>query len=313
MILAASMGPMPKIWVRAVPEASTSASMRPFRSAIFLSSVLRSRSTSEASRRRRRTEVPSCDRMPRRIRAARSAESVLATPPGRRSRRSPWRLPLAPGYARLPAPLASRRAGAAPQMRPHDLPAPAARCARRPAPLLRHRPGRFCGRYRSKAPAPAPRAWAARPPRTLRPPPASPPATPPGAYPEATGVLYRPTTLGEPSSCPAFSSDLKPERSCGKLARSRSSLVASSTAATATDALWGSTPISTFSCARTSAFRSDLRHHRRERRTFRVRGAHIPLLSHFARRAPAGRKPRTSQPTSRGRQEVRERSLKPVP
>jgi hypothetical protein len=108
-------------------------------------------------------------------------------------------------------------------------------------------------------------------------------------------------------------SDLKPERSCGKLARSRSSLVASSTAATATDALWGSTPISTFSCARTSAFRSDLRHHRRERRTFRVRGAHIPLLSHFARRAPAGRKPRTSQPTSRGRQEVRERSLKPVP
>jgi hypothetical protein len=40
MILAARMGPMPKISVRVVPEASTSASMRPFRSAIFLSSVL---------------------------------------------------------------------------------------------------------------------------------------------------------------------------------------------------------------------------------------------------------------------------------
>ncbi len=39
MILAASMGPMPKISVRVVPEASTSASMRSFRSAIIRSSV----------------------------------------------------------------------------------------------------------------------------------------------------------------------------------------------------------------------------------------------------------------------------------
>ena len=39
MIFAASMGPTPKISVRVVPEASTSASMRSFRSAIFLSSV----------------------------------------------------------------------------------------------------------------------------------------------------------------------------------------------------------------------------------------------------------------------------------
>jgi hypothetical protein len=37
MILAASIGLMAKIWVRVVPEASTSASMRPFSSAIFLS------------------------------------------------------------------------------------------------------------------------------------------------------------------------------------------------------------------------------------------------------------------------------------
>ena len=58
MIFAASMGPMPKISMRVVPEASTSASMRSFRSAIFLSSVRTSRSTSEANRRRRRAEAP---------------------------------------------------------------------------------------------------------------------------------------------------------------------------------------------------------------------------------------------------------------
>jgi hypothetical protein len=50
--------------------------------------------------------------------------------------------------------------------------------------------------------------------------------------------------------------------------------------------------------------------HRRERRTFRLRApAPIPLLSHSACLAPAGREPRTSQPISRGRQEVAEPSL----
>ena len=78
---------MPKIWVRVVPETSISASMRPFSSAIFLSSVLTSRSTSEAKRLRRRAEAPPWARMPRRMRAARSAESFPATPPGRRSAR----------------------------------------------------------------------------------------------------------------------------------------------------------------------------------------------------------------------------------
>ena len=89
-LLAASMGPMPKISVRVVPEASTSASMRSFRSAIFRSSVRMSRKISEASRRRRQAEAP-WGRMPRKMRAARWAESVPATPPGTRSRRSPWR------------------------------------------------------------------------------------------------------------------------------------------------------------------------------------------------------------------------------
>jgi hypothetical protein len=91
MILAASMGPTPKISVRVVLEASISASMRPPRSAIFLSSVLTSRTTSEANRRRRQSEAPPLGRMPRRMREARSAESLPATPPGRRSLRSPWR------------------------------------------------------------------------------------------------------------------------------------------------------------------------------------------------------------------------------
>jgi hypothetical protein len=88
MILAASMGPTPKISVRVVPEASTSASMRPFRSAIFRSSVRTSPKISEANRRRRRPEAPPCALMPRRMRAAQWAESVPATPPGTSSRRS---------------------------------------------------------------------------------------------------------------------------------------------------------------------------------------------------------------------------------
>ena len=46
---------------------------------------------SEANRRRTQAEAP-CGRMPRRMRAARGAESVPATPPGTRSRRRrPWR------------------------------------------------------------------------------------------------------------------------------------------------------------------------------------------------------------------------------
>ncbi len=73
---------MPKISVRVVPEASISASMRPLRSAIFLSSVRTSRSTSEANRRLRRAEAPPLGRIERRMRAARSAESFPVTPSG---------------------------------------------------------------------------------------------------------------------------------------------------------------------------------------------------------------------------------------
>ncbi len=90
VIFAASMGPMPKISVRLVPEASTSASMCSFRFAIFRSSVRMSRRISEANRRRTRAEAP-CGRMSRTMRAARWVESVPDTPPGTTSRRSPWR------------------------------------------------------------------------------------------------------------------------------------------------------------------------------------------------------------------------------
>jgi hypothetical protein len=84
MILAARMGPMPKISVRVVPEAATSASMRPLRPAIFLSSVriLSAAPQRSQPRRRRRAEAPPLlGRRPRKMHAARSAESVRATPP----------------------------------------------------------------------------------------------------------------------------------------------------------------------------------------------------------------------------------------
>src|SRR5215207_3192992 len=70
---------------------------------------------------------------------------------------------------------------------------------------------------------------------------------------EAAGVLHRPTTLGEPFR-PALEGPQAFSRFCRKLARSTSSPTASSTTATATDALWGSTPIKTFMSARTSVF-----------------------------------------------------------
>ena len=104
-----------------------------------------------------------------------------------------------------------------------------------------------------RAPAPAQkRAWAARPPQTRQPLPTS----PPGAYPKPADVLHRPTTLGEPLS-PAFEGPQAFSRFCGNLACSTSSPLASSIAATATDALWGSTPIKTF-MGHAPPFRSNL-------------------------------------------------------
>jgi hypothetical protein len=126
---------------------------------------------------------------------------------------------------------------------------------------------------------------------------------------ETAGVLHR---LGRRSRkrFAQRSSDLRPARSCGKAARSRSSPVASSIAATANDALWGSTPI------KTSIMRAYLRFGRTCVPSACTED--IPTSSPCSHtsfeplRVPfstAGREPRTSQPTSCGRQEVRERSL----
>jgi hypothetical protein len=133
---------------------------------------------------------------------------------------------------------------------------------------------------------------AARPPPTRRPPPTS----PRGAYPEAARVLNRPTALGE-TFRPASSKDLRPARFCGKLARSTSSPPASSTAATATDALWGSTPIKTFMSARTSVSVEPLPLAREGHSDFGP-CSHTSFESLRTPRSPAGREPRTSQPIS---------------
>jgi hypothetical protein len=88
------------------------------------------------------------------------------------------------------------------------------------------------------APAPVPKAWAPRPlPIGL-----SPPTSPPGAYPEAACVLHR---LERRSGylLAQRSRALRPTRSCGKLACSRSSPKTSSMAATATVTPCGDRPL----------------------------------------------------------------------
>ena len=160
-----------------LPEASTSASTRAFRSAIFLSRVRTSRSTSEADRLRRRSEALPRGLMPRRMRAALSAESFPVTPPGILGPARARAGGSAPGCALLPDLRASRKAGAAPPMRPRDLPLRAARYAKRPKRWLGHRARRCFWRCQRswRAPAPLPKAWEGRPPRTRLPLPVSPP------------------------------------------------------------------------------------------------------------------------------------------
>ena len=137
------------------------------------------------------------------------------------------------------------------------------------------------------------------------------PASPPGAYPEPAGVLHCPSTLGEPSrpsiegpqACAVLreASTLE-ELACGFIDRGDGY----------PDALWGSTPMSTFMSARTSVSVGPLSH-RRERRTFRLRAVHTPLLSHSARRGHRRDASREQTNPPEGRQEVREPSPKPVP
>ena len=211
---------------------------------------------------------------------------------------------LALAYARPPGPLASRRAGAAPPSRPRDRPRAslslreaASAVARASSPsFLRALPRREHPHPRRKLGRHVHHRLArgSQPPRQV-------PT-------QTTGVLHR---LGRRSGkrFAQRSRDLKPARSCGKEARSSSSPVASSTAATATEPLWGSTPMRTFMGAylrfgrisAPSACAKDI--------PTSVLCSHTSFESLRPPRAPAGRKPRTSQPTLCGRQEVRERSL----
>ena len=102
----------------------------------------------KANRRRRRAEAPPWGRMPRRMRAARSLESVPATPPGTRSRRSPCKRLSARVRSATRSSRLSEKAGAVPRSRSRDLRLPASRCARRPTRWRGHRLRRSCGRCR---------------------------------------------------------------------------------------------------------------------------------------------------------------------
>jgi hypothetical protein len=86
--------------------------------------------------------------MPRGMRAALSAESFPATPPGRRSLRSPCRRLSALVRSATRSSLSSRRAAAEPPRSPRARPAPACRCARRQARWPGHRPRRSFWRFR---------------------------------------------------------------------------------------------------------------------------------------------------------------------
>jgi hypothetical protein len=75
--------------------------------------------------------------------------------------------------------------------------------------------------------------------------------------------------------------------------------VASSIAATATEPLWGSTPISTFMSARTSVSVGSPPPSARAKGIPTSCRAHTSFEPLRPPRAPAGRKPRTSQPVLR--------------
>ena len=226
-------GPTPKISVRVVPEASTSASMRPSRSAIFRCSVRMSRKISEASCRRRRAEAP-WDRMPRRMCMRLGGSRAFQLPHRGRglveARAGCLERSGTLGHQVFFAPLGKQaqstsEAASGSTVASRSLREAANAVARASSlSFLRALPAKLeSTRTRAES------LGATRPPPTRR----SLPASLPGAYPEAASVLDGLTTLGEPCR-PASSRALKPARFCGKLARSMSSPVASSTTATAT-------------------------------------------------------------------------------
>ena len=151
--------------------------------------------------------------------------------------------------------------------------------------------------------APAPKAWAVRPPPTrLRP-----PALPLDADRDHRRSPSLRATLGEALS-PVFEGS-QTGAVLREIARSTSSPKVSSIAAMATDALWGSTPMSTFMRARTSVSVGPPPPSSRAKDIPTSGGAPIPLLSHSARRGHRRDASREQANPPGGRQEVAERSL----
>ena len=216
--------------------------------------------------------------MPRRMRVARSAESFPATPPGTRSRRSPCRRfsalvrsatrsSLLSESRRSTSESASGSTGASLSLREA-----ASAVARASSPsFLRALPAKLeSTRTRAESlggtsTTDSPEA-ANLPARCL-------------PRPRAFSIAQRRSG----NRLTQRSRALRPARSCGKEARSSSSPLASSTAATATDVLWGSTPISTFMGAHLRFGRTSVPSARAK--DIPTSGsASIPLLSHSARR-----------------------------
>ncbi len=140
-----------------------------------------------------------------------------------------------------------------------------------------HRAHRFCERCRSRAPAPVLKAWAARPPQTTRRPRTT-------SLPSADRDRQRsppPNDARGTVSPSVRGTSSRRGPSCGKVAHSTNSPT-SSTTATATDALWGSTPMSTFMRTHLrSGWASAIGGVREGHSDF---GPCTPLLSHSARR-----------------------------
>jgi hypothetical protein len=237
-----------------VPEASTSASMRSFRSAIFRSSARTSRRISAANRRRTRAEEP-CALMPRRMRAARGAESLPATPPGTRSRRSPCRRLNARVRSATKSSRLSEKAGAALRNWRRG----------RPLPALLVAPGSQCGGQgietiilagvatREHSHPRRKLGWHVHHRLAGR-------CQPLGQVPTPRPPAFSTAQRRSGNRFAQRSRVLKPERFCRKLAHSMSSPT-SSTAATTTLSPYGDRPRSRpSSCAHTPPFRSALCH-----------------------------------------------------
>src|SRR5829696_8849228 len=301
------MGPIPKISVRVVPEVSTSDSMRSFRSATFQSSV---RTPSAGPQklvgggRARRSPVVVCragcarPEWPRAFRLSRQARGLVEARAGCLERSGALCNQV---NKRLSE---SRRS--TPRRRPRDRPAPASRCPRRPARWPGHRAHRSCGRCQrsSIAPSPLPRVWAERQPRTRLPPSTSPPGDDRGrrrspAPRAALGEPLRPALEAPQAGVALREGSTLEELAFGFVDRRYGDrtfvgIDPDQNLHGRTYLRFGRTSVPS-ACAKdipTSGFCS-----------------YTSFESLRPPRAPAGRKPRTSQPISDGRQEVGERSL----